>query len=495
MPYAKKTETGSRINWVFSEYGALLVITIIAAVLRLYKLGTWNYFIDELHTLNNSLDIRSFSLVQPFFSMTKVSLDTLGIGKVSLRLIPSVVGILTVPVLYFPIKRLFDARVALLASLFLAISPWHIYQSQFARWYSLLFLVSALSLLCFYWFIEHKSYMYLGLHVVLLVFAYFLHLTALFIVMIDVAYVSLLVLFPQWRPPSFSSRQIKILLGVFIAGALAVVPKVVHFLGHWQHVREALGGHWGTTPQKFFLMVSYHVTPTIVVLSVVGIVLLVGNRMREGIFLGAYSLFPVLALMGVAGAGENVSARYAFFTLPAILMAASYACVYVVDSTPWKARAVMWGIVLACMMPSLQAAYLYYGQGYGHRDRLDEAIAYLKERVGETDRIVIITGGAYARDALFNFKMNARVAGWEIADEQLSIPSDGKTDGMERIWVVGRNHNLGGHPKDFDRWIAEHSRLVAEFRANRGPEDNSVRIYLHAPEVGRESAALVRIGR
>src|SRR5262249_26535068 len=131
------------------EYALLALLTLLAAALRLYKLGEWSYFIDEFHTWDDALQAVanpplswfSLSLHQAFSLITKLSLDTLGVRAISLRIFPCILGILTIPALYFPIKSLFDKRVALAAVFIIAVSPWHIYMSQMARLYTLLLLV------------------------------------------------------------------------------------------------------------------------------------------------------------------------------------------------------------------------------------------------------------------------------------------------------------------------------------------------------------------
>ena len=36
------------------NYGLLLLITLLAAALRFYKLGEWSFWIDEIYTINHA---------------------------------------------------------------------------------------------------------------------------------------------------------------------------------------------------------------------------------------------------------------------------------------------------------------------------------------------------------------------------------------------------------------------------------------------------------
>ena len=79
---------------------------------------------------------------------------TLGPSEWSARLVPSLIGILTIPLLYLLLRRCLPLPGALFTILLLALSPWHLYWSQNARFYTLLFLFFNLGLLFFYLGIE-----------------------------------------------------------------------------------------------------------------------------------------------------------------------------------------------------------------------------------------------------------------------------------------------------------------------------------------------------
>src|SRR5437879_1332040 len=110
-------------NRFWGEYTALGVLTLFAAALRFYKIEEWSYFIDELRSWESTLNAYSLplsSLLHPsrqlfFWLIMKASFDTFGVSAISLRLFPFIFGVLTIPLAYFPIKKFFDTRVALLS--------------------------------------------------------------------------------------------------------------------------------------------------------------------------------------------------------------------------------------------------------------------------------------------------------------------------------------------------------------------------------------------
>ncbi len=58
------------------------------------------------------------------------SIALFGLSEFSTRFVPAVYGALTIVLFFFLTKKLFNSRVALISSFFLAISPWHIHLSR-----------------------------------------------------------------------------------------------------------------------------------------------------------------------------------------------------------------------------------------------------------------------------------------------------------------------------------------------------------------------------
>jgi mannosyltransferase len=120
------------------QYLFLAAFTILAFLIRFYKLGEWSLWIDEIFTLNRAqAHYASFESmlrnIPPRTNWVPVSLlatstviNTLGISEWTARLVPAVIGVLSIPILYFPTRKVFGTGVALISVLLLAISPWHV---------------------------------------------------------------------------------------------------------------------------------------------------------------------------------------------------------------------------------------------------------------------------------------------------------------------------------------------------------------------------------
>ncbi|NES82023.1 MAG: phospholipid carrier-dependent glycosyltransferase [Moorea sp. SIO2B7] len=128
----------------------LLIIVAIAAILRLLFLGTIpnGFFTDEASNAYDAYSIGEtlrdqYGEFLPLFAKSANSypeslyifisvpfIKIFGLNEFGARFPAALIGILTIPILYYLAKEFFNQRVALIAALFLAISPWHI---QFSR--------------------------------------------------------------------------------------------------------------------------------------------------------------------------------------------------------------------------------------------------------------------------------------------------------------------------------------------------------------------------
>ncbi len=250
-PFGENTQMKSSVQTRFwGEYTTLGVLTLFAAALRCYKIEEWSYFIDELRSWESTLNASFLPLssaLRPsrqlfFWLMMKISFSTFGVSTIALRLFPFVFGVATIPLVYFPIKKLFDTRVALLSVFMLAVSPWHIYMSQMARWYTLLILLMFFALIAFYNFIESSKPTYFLLYTTLSFLAFATHLTGGFVPMIAGTYVLLLLVMRKFQSKSISSKTLWIILTIHVVLALMLLPELMDFIGVWTYLAPGIAG-------------------------------------------------------------------------------------------------------------------------------------------------------------------------------------------------------------------------------------------------------------
>ena len=88
-----------------------------------------------------------------FYVLEWLATRPLGTGEVGMRILPALLGTLTVPAVYAAGLLAASRRAGLAAAAFVAVNPFHVWYSQEARAYSLMILLLALSLvsLAAYW--------------------------------------------------------------------------------------------------------------------------------------------------------------------------------------------------------------------------------------------------------------------------------------------------------------------------------------------------------
>jgi len=127
------------------EWATCAALTAIAIAIRVHRLTEWSVSDDEYWTWRSSLEF-TWSNPRPLLFAANHYLisPVFGLRELGLRIIPAAAGIAAVPAVYTLLRRL-DLRLEGLATAALiALSTWHVYWSQFARYYSLVFLFSAL---------------------------------------------------------------------------------------------------------------------------------------------------------------------------------------------------------------------------------------------------------------------------------------------------------------------------------------------------------------
>lgn len=126
------------------ELLAIACITLVAAVLRLYRLGLLPRVIDGDAGLIGltALTTPELPLANPFvlwenfgslyLQGVKLCIDLFGRTALALRLLPAISGILSVPAVFLLGRRMFGPRVGLCAAGLLAVSHLHLHFSRVA---------------------------------------------------------------------------------------------------------------------------------------------------------------------------------------------------------------------------------------------------------------------------------------------------------------------------------------------------------------------------
>ncbi len=206
---------------------AVVALTVLAAVLRFYRIGHQGYWFDEGNSVllihlspGKMLGLipQTESTPPLYYCIAWVWARIFGFGEAGLRSLSALVGTLVVPVSYGIGAKLISRRAGLIAAALTACNPYLVWYSQEARSYELLVLLSALSLLAFAYAREEPTPRALAAWVIASALALATHYYALLVVVPCAA----VLLYEHRR-----ERGVWIALAVVAACGLALLPLAI----------------------------------------------------------------------------------------------------------------------------------------------------------------------------------------------------------------------------------------------------------------------------
>ncbi len=182
----------------------LALIILIAGGLRLYGVDRQSLWYDEVFEESVSQQLFSNNNIwekenkidnrwlTPFhllfiYPMTKIFPGS----DFALRMIPFIFGLITVPLFFIFSCKLFNEKVGLIAAFLLAISPFHIWHSQDARMYALLWMLALISLIYFIRILEEPIWKNYVVYVLSTVAALYTHQLTIFLILLQGLYILL----------------------------------------------------------------------------------------------------------------------------------------------------------------------------------------------------------------------------------------------------------------------------------------------------------------
>jgi mannosyltransferase len=168
---------------------ALLIIIAVGAALRVYKLNGDSLWLDEASSVKFSkeepagiIETTSKDVHPPlYYFALHYWMKLFGDTETAARLLSALFGIFCLPVVYKIAAHLFDRSTALLATLLLALSRFHLEFSQEARMYSLLVLLSLASIYFFIKLLEDRSRYALAAYIAVSALLMYTHVYSFFI--------------------------------------------------------------------------------------------------------------------------------------------------------------------------------------------------------------------------------------------------------------------------------------------------------------------------
>ena len=439
-------------------------------VLRFYRLGAWSLWGDEVFTLTGKEDGFNFSLLRRSLAsdLIRATTSALGVSEWSARLVPAIVGVLSIPVLYFMIRKIFGARVALFSAGLLAISTWHIYWSQNARFYTLLLLFYTLSMLAFYIGMEADNPWWVAGSLVFLGLAVRERLIALVFVPVVVVYLLALKFLPGEKPSGWRLRNLAIFFAPGLVLALLVAGPFLRNLPGW----FAGFGRINNNPIWILAGVVYYVGLPVVCAGLAGGIYCLLERRRDGrfyraaLFFGLGAVLPLVAIMG-ASIFQYSANRYIFVSLTSWIILAGLALEALFTLLPENRGILAFGVLVLLFASLLSEDVLYFQYQNGNRDNWKSAFAYVQAHLRPGDQVIS------ANPEVARYYLGELTGGFQTLDTS-TLDSKGRT------WFV-EDLNVGELFPDKLVWLEQNARLVANFDVHAYARVFIMRVYLYDP--------------
>jgi 4-amino-4-deoxy-L-arabinose transferase-like glycosyltransferase len=387
-------DTGPRQRRAAWVLGALVVL---AFALRFWRLGDWSFDSDEIFMRRDSLHPKLTNprpllyFINHYFVASWRPLNELGI-----RLLPALFGVLAVPAFYWVARRLLGTRTALLATLLVTVSPGLIIYSQFGRYWSLVFLLSAVYPYALYLGVRERDRRAMAVGVVAGVLAALAHPSA--VLLVGGPALWFLVTFLRGRNLRQLWTQRRVRWGTYIAAALLVVivMRFIPILQGWISEHDANPGSGqfllrpsappGVKQLYYLLAFARDLAPSVMLIAVAGIYLLWQRDRFLAMFLLSLALFPLLFLMSIMSR-TPVSTYYLLPTAPAYFLAAGVFLERVAQ-VDWRLRArwlVPATVVILVLIPDAPTVVSQYLNG--RRYDFKAVGHWLKPRLSSSDVI------------------------------------------------------------------------------------------------------------
>ncbi len=221
------SSTSRQVRWAFC------VLLLVGFGVRLYGLTFHSLWLDEAV----SVYLASFPLTEifqqgmslqepnpPLYHLAlSIWMRIFGSGEAPVRLMSALLGTFYVPAVYLLGKRLFSTRVALLATVLAALSPFLVWYSQEARMYAMVAVLSAWSIYCFARALQTPRWYWWATYVVLTVASCYTHLYAAFLLPAQLIFLVL-----------YAFRKWEVLWRGVLAWALSLLCFVPWLVRAWQ---------------------------------------------------------------------------------------------------------------------------------------------------------------------------------------------------------------------------------------------------------------------
>lgn len=456
----------------------LIGIVVLAALMRGITLGSADIWQDEYFTAlfyeERALSIKNFLT----YALISLSQSVFGENQIALRLPTFFFGVAAVYAIYLLGREIKSTSVGLLSAAFLAILPWHLFHSQYARYYAVVVFFTILLHLFFIRALRRDSLAYLLAAGVAAALAVSSHVTAV-LAPFSIWIFCCVMFFQLGKGDNcLSTKIVRTGFWLGIACALIALPFFVVVLVEWVDVLHG----WTRSPaQQIFQY--YTEVGVLSLLALCAIWIERTSRDRAiAVYLGITFCAPALLVI-TATMFTSIRGDYGIcFVVPAIAAAA------IGVNLTWSSA--KYGRELATLLVLLVIANAAPRLLSHYTDRLanysTNATNFLLQQRRSGDRVATFVPGV--RYYLEQHGIDDERVGVSIPENSYSDwPNRNFVPQSERLWLVFKITRRGLAPPVID-WLRENRARIV-WRQNSIRLDSVVRgveIFLICPSDMKE---------
>ncbi len=453
-----------------SRYAQILItLTIVGLFLRLYDLGFNSLWLDEASTYTfASMSIPGIwqattagEFNPPLFYWIEHLMLTFGNSEVILRIVPALLGVLTIPLMYLIGKEFIDRNVGIIAAAACTFSPFLIYYSQEARAYSMGLFFVALATFFFLKALKTNGTTYWILFGVMSALAFWSHFYTL-VVIGALGLYALAVKIPELRQDIRTFKPLVLAAAVFAVISLPLIIVTIQLFAKRSASAPTFGIQGFDIVIETFRELSGFSTIAMycfLILFVVGIAQAFILDRKKGIFLLVLILLP-FAISWFLSYRIPMVPRYLIILVPFyfIGIAFSYKPVFSLISSRGVVYSFVALMVLLCVTSPFFASY--YTQ-YTKEDWRGFS-GQIHEVTRPGDFIVLVPGYIYQPfDYYYSNVSDGTFEFYATNADQLAAISARKTNNTVYYVVTGDISSADPSGDAID-WLQEHSKQAGE---------------------------------
>lgn len=447
----------------------ILALTVLGLFLHLYHLDFNSLWLDEASTLTVSkttfLEIWQTSLSgefhPPLYHWITHLMLTFGQSEFILRIVPAILGTLTIPVFYLIGKELRDRNTGIISAALLTVSYFGIFYSQEARAYSMVLFVFSLVILFYLRALRTNAlseWVLFGFFSAVAIWTHYYTLIGIGVIYLH----AIITLQDKLRQNMREAKNPLIGLGVLaVLGlpllvvviqryfALTSSPPTYGVLGPILLQETLVRFSGGYSSFSWLVAVVY------LIVMALGFILLFSEDRNKTLFCGMLLVLP-LVISVILSSKMTMNPRYLIYLLPIYfsVIALAYPLLYKLIPN----RNLVYGVVLAVLLINAPLLTEYYSSYVKEDWRGFAGIVESKTQNGD---MVVVAPGYMLQPFTYYYSnvtdKTIESGGYTATD----LDSVYKTKGNSTMYLVVTGDISAANPQgDALAWMNEHTKII-----------------------------------